>query len=38
MTTPRMISRIAMISCSPFAINTAPQVVSPAGIVVEAAF
>ena len=34
---PRTISRIARISCRPFAMNTAPQVVSPAGMVTEAA-
>ena len=34
---PRTISRMARISCRPFAINTAPQVVSPAGMETEAA-
>ena len=34
---PRTISRTARISCRPLAMNTAPQVVSPAGMLTEAA-
>ena len=34
---PRTISSTARISCRPFAMNTAPQVVSPAGMVTAAA-
>ena len=34
---PRTISRTARISCRPLAMNTAPQVVSPAGMPTEAA-
>ena len=34
---PRTISRTARMSCRPLAMNTAPQVVSPAGMVTEAA-
>gem|GEM_PF-7041665 len=38
MVAPSTMSSTAMMSCKPLAINTAPQVVSPAGMVTAAAF